>query len=247
MRSDATGMVTFKYGTFVLNTSGNPVFTVVGDADAESTYDPNGTITIVASRTKLGNPPIGAQLSTFLIRVRIQPAGVTPDNMPDSLAGEGLYIITGNAACAPKVTPISVQSEIVHPVAGPFGVTLPLTGAPGIECRQGPTTQHFTINMLFPAPVTFTDAMVTSGMGTVTSKTTDGTRVKLQLDGVTDMQQIGVTMTGLNDRPCRRHKRRQPGQCRRYKSDEGQLWFDRECEQLPNRCECRWPNQCRRH
>jgi hypothetical protein len=123
MRSDVTGAVSFKYGTFV-NTAGayGNTFTVVGDADAESTYDPNGTITIVVSRSKIGNPAPGTNLQGFLIRVRIDPAGVTPDNMPDSLAPSGVYTIVGNEACRPNTAPLADLK--VNPEAGPAPLTV---------------------------------------------------------------------------------------------------------------------------
>jgi PKD repeat protein len=123
MRSNASGAVSFKYGTFVNNNGayGN-TFTVVGDADAESTYDPNGTITIVLSRSKIGSPAPGTNLQGFLIRVRIDPAGVTPDNMPDSLAPEGVYTIVGNDFCRPNTAPLADLQ--VNPQSGPAPLTV---------------------------------------------------------------------------------------------------------------------------
>ena len=52
MSTDAAGMVTFNYGTFVVTNGayGNPN-TTVGQADAESNFNADGTITIVLSRS----------------------------------------------------------------------------------------------------------------------------------------------------------------------------------------------------
>ena len=125
MRSDSTGAVSFNYGTFV-NTNGayGNTFTIVGAADPESTYDPNGTITIVVSRNKIGNPAPGTNLQGFLIRVRIEPAGITPDNMPDSLAPSGQYTVVGNEACRPNAAPLAQLTA--NPQSGPAPLTVTL-------------------------------------------------------------------------------------------------------------------------
>ena len=107
MSSDAAGMVTFNYGTFVVTGGayGAPN-TTVGQADAESNYNADGTITIVLSRSKIGSPIPSAVMQGFLIRVRINNT-ITPDNMPDSLAPDGVYIIKGNEFCRPNTAPIA--------------------------------------------------------------------------------------------------------------------------------------------
>ena len=123
MRSNASGAVSFKYGTFAVNAGAySSTFTVVGDADAESNYDPNGTITIVVSRNKIGSPAPGTNLVGFLLRVRIDPAGVTPDNMPDSFMPEGQYTVVGNEFCRPNVAPIARLTA--NPSMGPAPLTV---------------------------------------------------------------------------------------------------------------------------
>lgn len=141
MRSDASGAVSFKYGTFV-NTNGayGNTFTVVGDADAESTYDPNGTITIVISRNKIGNPAVGTNLQGFLIRVRIDPAGVTPDNMPDGLAGEGQYTVVGNESCRPNTAPLAHLDA--NPESGPAPLTVTLDASGSTDPDSDPITSY---------------------------------------------------------------------------------------------------------
>jgi hypothetical protein len=143
MQSNASGTVSFKYGTFVVNTGGaySSTFTTVGDADAESTYDPDGTITIVVSRSKIGNPAPGSNLVGFLLRVRIDPAGVTPDNMPNSLAPEGQYSIVGNEFCRPNVAPLA------NLVAIPESGTAPLTVNFDASASSDPDTDPITSYM----------------------------------------------------------------------------------------------------
>jgi hypothetical protein len=55
--------------------------------------------------------------------------------------------------------------------AGPFDIALPLTGTPGVECRQARRDLRFTsVVVTFAAPVTLSSAMVTSGSGAVESR-----------------------------------------------------------------------------
>jgi hypothetical protein len=66
MRSNAAGQVSFKYGTFAVTAGayGAPN-TVVGDADAESNFRADGTITIVVSRDKIGKSAAGRPAGRF--------------------------------------------------------------------------------------------------------------------------------------------------------------------------------------
>lgn len=145
MRSDAAGAVTFKYGTFVITNGayGSPT-TVVGDADAGSTYNANGTITIVISRSKIGNPPPASLLQGFLMRVRIEPAGVTPDNMPDSLAPGGSYVVVGNEACRPNLPPVAQLTA--NPTSGPAPLTVTLDGSGSTDPDAGDTIASYTFS-----------------------------------------------------------------------------------------------------
>lgn len=134
MRSDAAGQVSFKYGTFVVNMDGSygNTFTVVGDADAESNFNADGTITIVASRDKIGNPAPAGRLEGFLVRVRIEPAGITPDNMGGgsiSIDPAGAYNVVGNAFCALNQAPTAVLTA--NPMEGnpPLEVTFDAAGS----------------------------------------------------------------------------------------------------------------------
>jgi hypothetical protein len=96
MKADATGAVSFAYGTGT-----NPA--VAGTAaDPASNFSADGTIRIVVPRSGFGNPAPGATIAAFLSRVRVElgPAGaLTPDNAPDSLAGGGSYRLVGSENC----------------------------------------------------------------------------------------------------------------------------------------------------
>jgi hypothetical protein len=100
MATDATGAVSFAYGT---GTSASPAASAGTPADPASGYTADGTIRIVVPRSGIGNPSAGQVLSSFLTRVRVEagPTGsaLTPDNAPDSLAGAGSYRLVGNESC----------------------------------------------------------------------------------------------------------------------------------------------------
>jgi PKD repeat protein len=144
MSSDAAGMVTFNYGTFVVTAGayGNPN-TTVGLADAESNFNPDGTITIVVSRSKIGNPAPLAVMQGFLIRVRIANA-VTPDNMPSGLAPEGLYVIKGNEFCRPNTAPIA--KLVATPNSGNPPLTVAFNGSTSVDPDAGDSIASYTFS-----------------------------------------------------------------------------------------------------
>jgi PKD repeat protein len=144
MSSDAAGMVTFNYGTFVVTAGayGNPN-TTVGQADAESNFNADGTITIVVSRSKIGNPAPDAVLQGFLIRVRIANT-ITPDNMPSSLAPEGVYVIKGNEFCRPNTAPIAKLEA--SPEQGNPALTVDFDGSTSVDSDPGDSVVSYTFS-----------------------------------------------------------------------------------------------------
>ena len=104
------------------------------------------------------------------------------------------------AACAPTV--ISAVSRKSHSGAGNFDIALPLTGDPGIECRQGlgPTSDSHQIIVTFAAPVTSTGVTVQSSNGLATASTsTAGAVVTITLNAVANAQRLRVTLHAVND------------------------------------------------
>ena len=93
---------------------------------------------------------------------------------------------------------ISAVSRKTHGGAGDFDIDLPLTGEPGVECRNGGGTHTFVIT--FDNPMVSGNASVTSGTGTVAgSPTFSGNTMTVNLTGVTDVQQITVTLSNVTD------------------------------------------------
>ena len=107
MATDPAGAVTFNYGTLGA-AAGNTVRTLLGAADAGSGFLPDGTITIVIARSKIGNPGIGQTLTRIVSRLTAGTAA-TPDNGPNStLANSGVtYTVAGN--CIDNQAPDAVN------------------------------------------------------------------------------------------------------------------------------------------
>jgi RHS repeat-associated protein len=88
-------------------------------------------------------------------------------------------------------------SRLTHGSAGTFDVTLPLSGAPGIEMRtQGGS---YTLVLTFDRPVLVaTSATIASGVGTVNGLPSfSGNTATVQLSGVADRQTITVELDNV--------------------------------------------------
>src|SRR5207253_902891 len=77
------------------------------------------------------------------------------------------YTVAGNGFCNGGIGPITAVSRKTHGTAGTFDVDLPLTGPPGIECRQGQgaSLKNHKVVFTFAAPVTFSNITATPGAG----------------------------------------------------------------------------------
>ena len=97
--------------------------------------------------------------------------------------------------------PTNVASRKTHGSAGTFDINLPLTGDPGIECRTGGAAGNYRIIVTFPSAVTCNNAQVTSGTGSVSNFSVNGsgTKVTVNLTGVANAQKITVTLLDVND------------------------------------------------
>ena len=96
-------------------------------------------------------------------------------------------------------TPSQVVSRKTHGGV-PRDIALPLTGSPGIECRSGGASNDYQMVFTFPSAVTFTNAAITTGAGSVSGSSGSGTTaVTVNLTGVTNAQKIMVTLQGASD------------------------------------------------
>lgn len=109
MNTDADGAVSFEYG---LQESLSLVVTDVapvnrlGNADAESSYSPDGTIRLVISTSKVGNPKAGDLVGGLLGRTFLvnQNETLRSDSVADTVNFADTYKLVGNQACAPQIT-----------------------------------------------------------------------------------------------------------------------------------------------
>jgi hypothetical protein len=89
-------------------------------------------------------------------------------------------------------------SRKTHGSAGTFDVALPLTGNPGIECRN--SGGNHTLVFSFSNSVVSGSASVISGTGSVSgSPTFSANTMTVNLTGVTNVQQIAVKLSGVTD------------------------------------------------
>lgn len=89
-------------------------------------------------------------------------------------------------------------SRKMHGGNGPFDVPLPLSGNPGVECRNG--GGNHTLVFTFDNNVISGSATVTGGTGSVSgSPTFSGNTMTVNLTGVTDVQKITVKLQGVTD------------------------------------------------
>jgi hypothetical protein len=220
MSTDANSVVKFEWGTVATAVVG----LVVGvPTETErgllpgSSFNPDGTITLFVPKAKFGNPQPGDLLGAVNGRTftgdnaqtqNLQRSTLLVDHtfvkaQRDNGHPAATYTVIGNAnaGCA-AVLPAAALSRKIH-AAGTLNIVgdipLPLIGTPGVECRDGTPAGNHQIVVSFPAPVTFSAAAVTSRAGMVTTTSTTGNQVTINLTGVTDQQKIEVTLFNVND------------------------------------------------
>ena len=213
MRSDSAGAVTFDYGTIATAVVGLvvgvPQETRVGPAAGN--FNADGTITLLVPKAAVGNPQPGDLLGAMNGRTFTGDTPATQDfersttlvdhtfvkAQTDNAFPAATYMIAGNAACGSSIVPISAVSRKTHGSAGTFDLPLPLTGAPGIECRSGGVSGNHQVVITFANPVTV--GSVTTNFGMVSSTTVTGNTVTANLTNVPNARLILVTLVGVND------------------------------------------------
>jgi hypothetical protein len=117
----------------------------------------------------------------------------------DKMADAWMAALQGVA----HVEPLSVATAVSRKMHGSgrlFDLQLPLTGAPGVECRAGGGAGMHTLVFTFTNNVTSGAAAVASGNGSVSGTPTFSHNVmSVNLAGVTDAQAIVVSLSGVND------------------------------------------------
>jgi hypothetical protein len=125
----------------------------------------------------------------------------------------GKYTTAGATVNASLVTGLSYPAGIdvlPHPLqleaavsrkthgATAFDINLPLTGEPGLECRNG--AGNYVLVFTFSNNVVSGTASVTGGTGSVAAAPVfSGNTMTVNLTGVMDVQKIRVTLTNVTD------------------------------------------------
>jgi len=100
----------------------------------------------------------------------------------------------GNPSSTLSLT--SAVSRKAHGTAGNFDVPLPLTGEPGVECRN--SNGRHTFVFTFSTDVVSGNASVTGGTGSLAGNPAlSGNTMTVNLRGVTDVQKITLTLTNV--------------------------------------------------
>ncbi|MFN2508244.1 MAG: hypothetical protein ABR589_05675 [Chthoniobacterales bacterium] len=113
MTKDAEGEVTFEYGTVdtavVGLVLGVPTTKPVGPPDSAS-FTPDGLITIIISKSKIGNPRVGDLLGNFAVRTyNVDNERIRTTNAIDSAANATANDFSANAATYAVVGPATSQ------------------------------------------------------------------------------------------------------------------------------------------
>ena len=112
--------------------------------------------------------------------------------------GTLFWLNTPTYATGTSVVPLQAVSRKAHGSAGTYDIALPLTGTPGVECRNSGGVYQIVVT--FPIPVTFTSATLASGTATVASSSGSGTTaITVNLTGVAEQHTFSIQLAGVND------------------------------------------------
>jgi len=105
MNTFTPGSVKYNYGHIEVDaTTGVNNNVDDGAADPLSTYTADGTITLVISNDKVGNPGAGKSLVAIAGEVRLLVGATAGLLISADTTGAGSYQVAGNESCAPKPT-----------------------------------------------------------------------------------------------------------------------------------------------
>jgi uncharacterized repeat protein (TIGR01451 family) len=170
MNTDNTGQVSFEYG-IVTNLDFSPASTqtpqMLGPAEAGSNYNPDGTITIVLSNDKIGNPGKGDLLGTVTGRTfagngnqTVRSTAAIDQTVPYSTPNFATYLLNGNT-CVDLVLD-KTQST----ATGTVHVNQDLTYTVHIKNKGRTTATNVVMTDNLPASMTVVS--VTTSQGTCT-------------------------------------------------------------------------------
>ncbi len=145
VRMTTAGGPTPSFELLAPNEAGITRTTTVLPATGGSKFDPNGLITIVVNAADIGLAPASAGTQTLTrFLSRINAGAVTPDNMPDSLVGEGRFKTATLNLCGPNAAPVSVLSAT--PLSGRTPLLVSFSGSASADSDAGDTIASYTFD-----------------------------------------------------------------------------------------------------
>jgi hypothetical protein len=188
-------------GGFVLTYPGR---TQLPAANCQSTLGPSGNITVYVPLSEVTEAgPIDNRLHEVTASTMTLEAKAN-SNPPDPVFGiGGLFfdLIDVAQGYVFDLNVIRAVSRKTHDSAGTFDVDLPLTGPPGIECRQGQGTgaNEHQIVVRFPTSISLSSVSVTSGAASLAGASVNINEVTVNLTGVTNAQRVEITLSNVNN------------------------------------------------
>ena len=102
-------------------------------------------------------------------------------------------------ALAGPIVPTNAVSRKTHGAAGTIDVELPLTGTPGVECRNSGGNHTFVFT--FSNDIVSGNAAIDAGIGTIAGAPTfSGETMTVNLTGVSDVQTLSIRLSNVTDR-----------------------------------------------
>ncbi|MFL6513694.1 MAG: S8 family serine peptidase [Chthoniobacterales bacterium] len=121
---------------------------------------------------------------------------------------DGFGFVNAEAATAATLPAPGVVSRKTHGGAGTFDISLPLNGTAGVECRTPGPNGSYTLVYTFDRPVGNPGTASVQGTGSVAIAPGGGANpsvagnpneVVVNLEGVTNKQHLGVTLSNVRD------------------------------------------------
>jgi hypothetical protein len=140
--------------------------------------------------------------SRNITKYNVNPASGLLSNLvvqaPNALGTTGK--LTGLAYTNASLVRTAVSRK-THGAAGVFDINLPLTGAPGVECRSGSGagSNDHQIVVAFASPVTVPSVTVTSGTLSGATFAVNGNVVTVTLNGVANAQRLVLQFDNVTD------------------------------------------------
>ena len=142
---------TFTYGTTSVPQSVARVFTTLGNLDPASNYTPDGTITLILDKARIGNPRPGEALTGMLGSVRltapstVPSAGGTNETIFNSTGG-GSYQFRAANLCLPNAAPLAVLKATPEAGPKPLTVQFDASGSSDADDPSLDTITSYTFN-----------------------------------------------------------------------------------------------------